>query len=148
MKPQINADGRRLHPAKMTTWEFLDEQFYQRVLRGRFQEEFDRTKRRLKCLKPFRTPVEFMRVLWNNKRLRGKIVRELEALWKKDSGFRQNSGAVLLMAQWHNVIGAGDDYWSDYFINLAEESRNAAGSNSLITPCGLTASKRGVPCEE
>lgn len=110
----------RKHADEMSTWEFMDEQFYQRALKGAYQKEFEQVKRRLDCLAPFPTAWEFMRTLWTNRPLQKRVLEDLKELWKTDYSFRPASGLVLLMALWRNAVFAGDDYWSDFFIELVE----------------------------
>jgi len=122
MKPQMNADGHRLHPDAMSTWEFLNEQCFARALKGSYQQEFNAVKERLSCLKPFQTVPEFMKTLWNDKPLRENITGQLKRLWLADYDFRPNSGLILVLSMWRNAVAAGDDFWSDLFIKLAENA--------------------------
>ena len=110
----------RKNPDEMTTWEFLNDQLYQIALKGGYQKEFNEVKERLPSLNGYQNAGEFMKALWNDKPLREKIVLQLKRLWQDDYGFRQSSGLVLMLAMWRNAIGAGDDYWSNLFIGLAE----------------------------
>ena len=113
MKTRKHADG-------MTTWEFLNEQCFARALKGSYQQEFNAVKERLSCLKPFQTVPEFMKTLWNDKPLRENITGQLKRLWLADYDFRPNSGLILVLSMWRNAVAAGDDFWSDLFIKLAE----------------------------
>ena len=114
---------RRKFGDEMTTWEFLNEQCYQHALNGGYQREFNLVKERLDCLKPYQTPKDFMKALWNDKALRENMVAQLKQLWLEDYDFRQASGLVLMLAMWRNAIGGGENYWSNFFINLAVRQR-------------------------
>ena len=105
---------------EMTTWEFMNEQLYQIALKGGHQKEFNEVKERLPSLNAFQNAGDFKKALWNDKPLREKIIPQLKRLWLEDYDFRQSSGLVLMLAMWRNAIGAGEDYWSNLFINLAE----------------------------
>ncbi|MBI5779861.1 MAG: hypothetical protein HZA49_10485 [Planctomycetes bacterium] len=109
--------------------EFIEEQLYQPALAGAFQQEFNFVKACIPELKPYQTPADFMRAMWRDKSLCEKLVRLLEALWKSDFARRPALGLVLMLALRRKNVMAGDDYWGDYFIGLAE-------------------GKDGVPCEE
>jgi len=111
---------RRSSCEGVTNWEFLNDQLYQIALKGGYQKEFNEVKERLPALNAYQNAGEFMKTLWNDKPLREKIVGQLKRLWQDDYEFRQSSGLVLMLAMWRNAIGAGDDYWSNLFINLAE----------------------------
>ncbi|MFH1230857.1 MAG: hypothetical protein V1709_05105 [Planctomycetota bacterium] len=112
----------RKKPAdEMTSTEFVNEELFQVALRGGYDHEFNLVKWRLESLKPFRSATEFMKTLWNDQHLRERIVEQLRQLWIDDYVLRPDSGVVLMLALWRNAIGAGDDYWGNFFINLAEE---------------------------
>ena len=110
----------RKNPDEMTNWEFLNDQLYQIALKGGHIREFNEVKKRLPVLNGYQNAGEFMKALWNDKPLREKIIPQLKRLWLEDYDFRQSSGLVLMLAMWRNAIGAGEDYWSNLFINLAE----------------------------
>ena len=122
MKPRMNTNAHRVNPENATNWEFLNEQLYQIALKGGHIREFNEVKERLPALNGYQNAGEFMKALWNDKPLREKIILQLKRLWQDDYRFRQSSGLVLMLAMWRNAIGAGDDYWSNLFINLAEGS--------------------------
>jgi hypothetical protein len=111
---------RRKYGDEMTNWEFLNDQLYQGALKGGYIREFNLVKERLNCLKPYQSPKDFMKAMWNDKALRENVVAQLKRLWLADYDFRQNSGLVLMLAMWRNAIASGEDYWSNLFINLAE----------------------------
>ena len=130
----------RKHPAEMTTWEFLDEQLYQRTLRGGCREDWAKTRERLPSLGKYRNAAEFMKEMRKHRNLRYKTIRQLETLWRGDYGLRPATGTILMLALWRNAPLAGDDYWYRYFMGLAE-----APTSSRDNPVGK---KGGVPCEE
>ena len=117
MKTRKNTEG-------MTSSAFIDEQLYQRALKGAFQAEFDLVKACIPELAKYRTVPEFMKAMREHKDLCKKMVGLLEMIWKTDFARRPALGLVLMLAMRHNNVIAGDDYWGDLFIRLGEESQH------------------------
>jgi len=122
MNTTVTATAKTRKPASaMTSAEFIEEQLYQRALKGAFQTEFDLVKACIPQLAKYRTVPEFMKAMWKHKDLREEMVGLLEMLWKSDFARRPALGLVLMLAMKRNNIMSGDDFWGDLFIRLGEE---------------------------
>ena len=120
----MKIQNKRNNPETVTTFGFLDEHLYQVALRGGYRNELEQVKDYLPDLQRFNSAGELLRVMRQDAKLREKTVSELETLWQENYDLRPASGAILMLALWVKAPAASEDYWYDYFVELAKRQRS------------------------
>ena len=113
-----------------TTFAYLNEHLYQVALRGGYQEELEQVKECLPDLEPFKSAKELMKTTKHDAELREKIVGKLETLWQANYDLRPASGAILMLILKARAPLVNEDYWYDYFVDLAKREMNPATEGS------------------
>ena len=117
----MKTQNKRNNSETVTTFGFLDEHLYQVALRGGYRNELEQVRTYLPDLQRFNSAGELLRAMRQDAKLREKTVGELETLWQENYDLRPASGAILMLALWVNAPAASEDYWYDYFVQLAKE---------------------------
>jgi len=108
-----------------TTFAYLNEHLYQVALLGGYQDELEQVKEFLPDLQAFKSAKDLMKATKHDAELREKTVSELETLWQANYDLRPATGAILMLILKVRAPVANEDYWYDYFVQLAKQQMSS-----------------------